>query len=65
MYNVVDSMEGENQRHKSDIGPYPDTPMDAAAATAAHNVPVNKTTSRLLPENRQNEPGKAEHQFES
>ena len=45
VYHAVDSIEGENQRHKSDIGPHPSTRVDAAAATAAYNVLVNKTTS--------------------
>jgi len=38
VYHAVDSIAGENQRYKSDIGPHPGAPLDAAAATATYHV---------------------------
>ena len=45
VYNAVDSIEGEYQPYKSDIGPRPGASLDAATATAAHNVLVNYFSS--------------------
>jgi hypothetical protein len=46
VYNVVDSIEVENRRYKSDIGPRSDASVDEATAPAADNVLVNHFSSQ-------------------